>query len=475
MKQSENLSVKILAVDDSPEALYALEQILLEHGYQVVCAGSGAEAWSKLESEAPDVVLSDVHMPGLDGFELTKRIRANPALRHTPVVLLTAKTDLQDVIKGLEEGANDYIRKPFEAAELLARLKAALRDKQLYSELETARSVNRELSGKLSERFSFGSIIGKSAAMQEVFSLIEKIKDADCPVLISGESGTGKELVASALHYNSPRREKRLVAQNCSAFNENLLESELFGHVKGAFTGAIRDKQGLFEAADGGTFFLDELGEMSPALQVKLLRVLQDGTFIPVGATSAKQVSVRIVAATNRDLRQMVARGEFREDLFYRLNVVNVKLPPLRERRVDIPLLAGHFLEEQAKRRLKPLKGLSAEALQALCDYAWPGNIRELQNEIERVCLLSGEAQEIDKKLLSPHIAGGTRDLDAAALAGEPSGKPPSKLKEAMQQLEKQLIAAALNRAGGNKSEAARELGISRSNLIVKVQEYSLE
>lgn len=467
MAEPENPAVKILVVDDSAEALFALEQMLREQGYEVLTAGSAGEALKKIESGRPDLILSDVFMPGVDGFELTRRIKTDPAWRYIPVVLLTAKSDLEDVIRGLEEGADDYIRKPFNAQELMARLKAALRVRRLYGELKKASAVNQELQGKLSGRFSFDKIIGKSAVMQEVFNLIEKIKDADCPVLISGESGTGKELVASALHYNSPRRAKRLVVQNCSAFNENLLESELFGHVKGAFTGALHDKEGLFEAADGGTFFLDELGEMSPALQAKLLRVLQDGTFIPLGGTTLRKVDVRILAATNRDLRDMVSKGLFREDLYYRLNVVNIKLPPLRERRVDIPLLVDHFLDEQARKTGKPKRKLDSTALKALSDYSWPGNIRELQNEIERLCLLADDSGEIGKELLSPHILAVLRPGFGCAAHG--------KLKEAVDQLERELISAALKRTGGNKSEAARELGISRSNLISKVQEYGLE
>ncbi len=306
--------------------------------------------------------------------------------------------------------------------------------------------------------------------MQEVFSLIEKVSDSDVPVLISGESGTGKELVAQAIHYNSPRKANPLVVQNCSAFNENLLESELFGHVKGAFTGAIRDKQGLFETANGGSFFLDELGEMSPALQVKLLRVLQDGTFIPVGGNTIKKVDVRIIAATNRDLREMVSKGTFREDLYYRLNVVNIKLPPLRERRVDIPLLVDFFLSTNSQKSGREKKLVADDLLLVLSDYPWPGNIRELQNEVERLVLMSGTSKEITVDLISPHIFHKRDSQSEDALIAK-----TGRLREAMDNLERQMITATLERLNGNKSEAARELGISRSNLISKVHSYGLD
>jgi two-component system, NtrC family, response regulator HupR/HoxA len=462
-------SFKILAVDDSSELLFSLEGLLTEKGFCVRTAQNGQEAWQRLQEELPDLVLSDVNMPGMDGYELTRRIKSDPVFKYIPVILVTARDELSDIIHGLEQGANDYIRKPFSGDELIARLKSALKTRSIYLELQKSEASNQELKGKLGTRYLYSNIIGQGAAMQAVFDLIDKVKDADAPVLISGESGTGKELVACAIHYQSPRRHARLVVQNCSAFNENLLESELFGHVKGAFTGAIRDKQGLFEAAHEGTFFLDELGEMSAALQVKLLRVLQDGTFTPVGGTEQKKVNVRILAATNRDLRKMVAEGQFREDLFYRLNVINIQLPALRERRSDIPPLIEHFLTEVAQRTARPRKSLSEEAMALLCDYAWPGNIRELQNEIERLVLLSGGDEVIPKVLVSRHIQ------DSGEARHPVAGKIGGDLKAAVEEVEKNMIRQALHRLGGNKSEAARELGISRSSLIAKVQAYGLE
>jgi two-component system response regulator HupR/HoxA len=323
-----------------------------------------------------------------------------------------------------------------------------------------------ELRSQVRAQRNFGNILGKSGAMQDVFALLEKVKDAAVPVLILGESGTGKELIARAIHYNSPRRDKPFVVQNCSAFNDNLLESELFGHVNGAFTGAVRDKEGLFAVADGGTFFLDELGEMSPALQVKLLRVLQQGTFMPVGGTKERKVDVRVVTATNRPLADMVAEGTFREDLYYRLNLVTIKLPPLRERREDIPLLAEHFLVRNgARNNYRP--SLRADTIKILSEYRWPGNIRELENEIERAMLMAGGVDEIEPSHLSTHVRDG-------ALAPRKAGGVVGSLKVAVEELERAMIASALEQTGGNKSEAARILGIARSNLIAKAQSYGL-
>ncbi|MBX7136737.1 MAG: sigma-54 dependent transcriptional regulator [Oligoflexia bacterium] len=455
---------KILAVDDNQEALFALEALLRDAGYEVITAASGTETIAKITAENPDLVLLDVVMPRPDGYEVTAQVKADPVLRYIPIVLLTSKDSLDDVIHGLEQGADDYIKKPFRKEELLARVHAVLRTRQLYQELRDSNRLRSELQQRLSEKYNYANIVGRSAKMKALFETLEKVKDAEVPVLVSGESGTGKELVATALHYSSRRREKSLVVQNCSAFNENLLESELFGHVKGAFSGALKDKQGLFEIADGGTFFLDELGEMSLALQARLLRVLEDGSFIPVGATHPKKVDVRIVAATNRNLKEMVSKGTFREDLFYRLNVVPIELPPLRERREDIPHLVEHFLALVNSKR-GSAKVFSPEALEALCDYGWPGNIRELRNEIERATLLSS-ADCIGAEALSPQILS-AKALGAAGSAGT--------LGAAVQDLEKKMLLSTLTRLAWNKSEAARELGISRSSLIAKVQAFGLE
>jgi transcriptional regulator with PAS, ATPase and Fis domain len=321
----------------------------------------------------------------------------------------------------------------------------------------------------------YEELIGRSRAMQDLFRTLDRVVASDTTVLVQGENGTGKELIARAIHYNSARAARRFVVQNCSAFNDNLLDSELFGHKKGAFTGAIADKQGLFEVADGGTFFLDEIGDMSPMLQVKLLRVLQEGTFTPVGSTDTRSVDVRIIAATNKDLARMVERGEFREDLFYRVNVINLIVPPLRERKEDLLILVEHFLKKHGRPRGK-LKKLTRGCMDRLVDYAWPGNVRELENEIERLVVLAGDDKLIGEELLSPRIrnrgasGGGLAAAGQAAEASEPGGLP-----EAVAALERHMIHEVLQRHHGNKTRAAGELRISRRNLIRLVQKYRIE
>ncbi len=314
-------------------------------------------------------------------------------------------------------------------------------------------------------RYAYEGIVGRSRVMQELYRVLDKVIESDATVLINGENGTGKELVARAIHYNSRRAEEQFIVQNCSAFNDNLLDSELFGHKKGAFTGAILDKQGLFEVADKGTFFLDEIGDMSPALQVKVLRVLQEGTFTPVGDTQGRVVDVRIIAATNRDLKKMVARGEFREDLYYRINVIQCTVPPLRDRRDDIAVLVDYFLKRAAKGRRLQAKRLSKVCMQRLMDYSWPGNIRELENEMERLVVLAGDDKVIGDELLSNRIKSEVRGEDEV----------PRSLPDAVDQLERDLIFEVLKRTQWNKTKAAEELRISRRNLIRKVSKYKLE
>jgi two-component system, NtrC family, response regulator HupR/HoxA len=343
-----------------------------------------------------------------------------------------------------------------------------------WSELKARDRELATVARELGERYRFDNIVGNSRAMQEVFRLLEKIIDSDSTILIHGESGTGKELVARAIHYNGPRAKKPFVVQNCSAFNDNLLESALFGHVKGSFTGAVKDKKGLFEVADGGTFFLDEIGDMSPALQVKLLRVLQEGSLTPVGATHLVEVDVRVIAATHKDLQKMVERGEFREDLYYRINVIKINVPPLRDRLDDLPILCEHFLHKHNRVKGKPTP-LSAEALQAFGRYSWPGNVRELENEIERLLVLGGEHDELPLELLSSRIL----EADAAARPlppPRPAGSTPAgNLKDAVEALERDMIHQGLIRTHWNKSQLAKELGISRSNLIQKCTYYGLD
>jgi transcriptional regulator with PAS, ATPase and Fis domain len=305
--------------------------------------------------------------------------------------------------------------------------------------------------------------------MQDCYTLLDKIKNSDSTVMISGENGTGKELIARAIHYNSPRKDKVFLTINCAAFNENLLDSELFGHVKGAFTGAVKDKKGVFEASDKGTIFLDKIGDMSGTMQVKLLRVLQEGTILPVGATEARKVDVRVITATNKDLKSMVETGEFREDLYYRINVINVHVPSLRDRKEDIPLLVEHFLTKGCEEKGLSTKRLAKRAMEKVFDYAWPGNVRELQNEMERLLVLSGEEQMIAVELLSPRIRefGEHTKVQGVRVAG--------KLKDALEELERTMIKEGLKRTNWNKSRLAKELGISRAGLIMKVEKYGLD
>jgi transcriptional regulator with PAS, ATPase and Fis domain len=325
-----------------------------------------------------------------------------------------------------------------------------------------------ELRNQLTNRYGFHNMIGKSAPMQNLYRLLERVANSDATVLVQGENGTGKELIAKAVHFNSPRKKNRFIPVNCGAFNENLLESELFGHVKGSFTGAVKDKKGLFEEADGGTLFMDELGETSMAMQVKLLRVLQDGTYTPVGSSQVRKSNVRVVAATNRDLAKMVKDGTFREDLFYRLNVINVTVPPLRERRDDIKLLCDHFLAAHAKAASKSVKLISSECMEVLMNYEWPGNVRELENEIERLCVLAGDDKEILAEFLSPRITNLVK-------SGNSGIKFAGSLKGTMEEVEKQMISEGLVKHRYNRSRLARELGMSRASLISKISKYGLD
>lgn len=339
----------------------------------------------------------------------------------------------------------------------------------LHVEISSRENKITELNKELGNRFKYDNMIGKSKPMQSLYALLDKIKFADSTVMIQGENGTGKELIAKSIHYNSSRKDESFVIQNCSAFNDNLLESELFGHVKGSFTGALKDKKGLFEMADKGTFFLDEIGDTSPQMQVKLLRVLQEGTFTPVGSTEMKKVDVRVIAATNRNLREMVEQGTFREDLYYRLNVINIRVPPLRERKEDIPVLVDFFLNKIAESSGKPKKQLMGRAVEKLYDYPWPGNVRELQNEIERLCVLTGEETKVGHELLSPKI------LELSEKSKVQGSRLHGKLKDALEELEREMIKEGLRRTGWNKSKLAKELGISRAGLIMKVEKYGLD
>ncbi|MGE3609698.1 MAG: sigma-54 interaction domain-containing protein [Bacteriovoracaceae bacterium] len=349
-----------------------------------------------------------------------------------------------------------------------------------HSEISKRESRIMDLNSELGNKYRYHNLIGKSKKMQQVYHLLAKVSNSESSILIQGENGTGKEMVAKAIHYNSPRKDAVFMAVNCSAFNDNLLDSELFGHVKGAFTGAIKDKKGVFEVANGGTLFLDEIGDTSPSMQVKLLRILQEGTYMPVGATTPKKVNVRVICATNKNLKEMIAKGEFREDLYYRINVINVALPSLRERQEDIPILMDYFLQKRCEESGLPLKTFSKKALEKMLDHTWPGNVRELQNEVERLVVLAGEDKMITPDMLSSRILEHGAE-NHGAHQGSGAGaflkgvNTSGSLKDALEELEILMIREGLKRCGFNKSKLAKELGISRAGLIMKVDKYGLD
>jgi len=403
----------ILIVDDERNYLLVLKALLADAGYEVITCDNAGEALEVTSSHDLDLVITDMRMPGVDGMEFLVQLRSlQPEI---PVIMMTAYATVEKAVEAMKSGAFDYITKPFKNEELILTIRKAL-------EMHRLKQENRLLSQELQERFKFGNIVGKSKAMRQVYEIIEKVAQTRASVLITGESGTGKELIARAIHFNSPRSDKPFVSVNCSALPETLLESELFGHERGAFTGAVTRRKGRFELAHNGTLFLDEVGDMSPALQVKLLRVLQEMRFERVGGTATLQVDARLVAASNRDLKREVEIGRFREDLYYRLKVVHIHMPPLRERRDDIPLLVHHFLRKVAKANGLPVKKVSHEALKYLYQYDWLGNVRELENVIERaVILCDGDEvrpQDLAEELFQQRLPGFTDKPSEEALAG---------------------------------------------------------
>ncbi len=461
----------ILVLDDEEGILESLE-LTLGSDYRVFPARTGAEALEILEREEIALVISDQVMPGLSGVDFLERVKERRP--ETIRMMLTGYADLGSLTRAINQGQiYRYIPKPWEPDDLRLDVKRAMetyalqqQNARLAAELATAnerlRQDNRFLRREVERRYSFDQLIGESPAMQSVFEIVEKVSDTDATVLLTGETGTGKDLVARAVHYAGPRRERRFVAQNCGALPETLLESELFGHRRGAFTGAHADKKGLFELADGGTIFLDEIGETQPGMQVRLLRVLQDGEIRPLGSSETRRVDVRIIAATNRDLRAAVAERRFREDLYYRLRVVEIHLPPLRERRTDIPALAHRFLDQASKKMGRPLKGFTEGAMERMMAHSWPGNVRELENEISRIAALAGDAELVSTAMLSDEIRGG------GAAAGGSSAAPASggivDLNLAVDDLKRRMIEEAV-RATGSKSRAAERLGIPRQSL----------
>jgi two-component system response regulator AtoC len=452
------MAKNVLVIDDESNLRHMLSAVLEKAGYAVVGAANGMDALPLLESTGFDVVLCDLRMPKMDGIDFLKEIAERRI--NTTTIVMSAYGTIDTAVEAMKLGAADYISKPFKPDEILLKLTQV-------EERNRLREENIRLRNAVQQTYSFQNMVAKSKAMAGIFVTIRKVADYKTTVLITGESGTGKELIARAIHYNGFRKNKPLVAVNCGGLPENLLESELFGHVQGAFTDAAKDKKGLFQEANGGTLFLDEIGELPLALQVKLLRVLQDEIVRPVGATESIKVDVRIIAATSADLANEVKDGTFRDDLFYRINVLLIEVPALRNRKEDIPLLVNHFVDQFKKRLKKERKTFRPDALQALMDYSWPGNVRELENVIERTMVLT----ELDEIPLS-ELPDSIRDIPSTI--GGPLPSNEISLKANTMALEKALIERALAKTDNNRTRAARLLEISHPTLLSKMKTYRI-
>lgn len=454
-----NEKKKVLIVDDESGMRHMLSVLLEREGYAIDTAEDGKSGLEKIKSNHYDLVLCDIRMPEMDGLtflESTKNLN-----RQLPIIMMSAFGNVDTAIEAMKKGAYDYVSKPFKADEILLRL-------QRLTQQETLMFENQSLKRVLHQETSFSNIIARSPRMLEIFDTIRKIAEYKTTVLVTGESGSGKELIARAIHFNSPRASKPFIAINCSAIPENLLESELFGYVKGAFTGANRDKRGLFEEASGGTLFLDEVGDLPLSLQVKLLRAIQEEEIRRVGATNSIKIDVRLITATLKNLGEEIKKGTFREDLYYRLNVLPIHLPPLRERKEDIPLLVDVFIKKFAKEMDKKTDRVSAEAMQFLSDYSWPGNVRELENTIERAMVLE-TSLELQVSSLPDAIRNVEVNPAIRAAASELS------IKKMMVIMEQELIKKALEKTGGNRTWAAKLLEISHRALLYKIKRYGLE
>ena len=448
---------RILLVDDDTNTANGLKKILLKDGYDTRCAYSGKEALNLIESERFDIVITDMKLPDINGFAIIEKVKKKDV--DVPVVMITAFSSLQTAIDAMKKGADDYLTKPVNIDELELILKK-IWEKQLLI------LQNRELKQKLHDKYDFSGLIGNTPEMQLVFKTITDIAPTAATVLIYGETGTGKELVANAIHYNSDRKNKSFIALHCASLSEGVLESELFGHEKGAFTGAMSQRRGRFELADGGSLFLDEVGEMNTHVQIKLLRVLETGRFERVGGEKTLESDVRIIAATNKDLEKEIKEGRFREDLYYRLNVINLRLPSLRERREDIGLLMDRFLLKYATRNKKDIKGFSPQSVKMFSNYDWPGNVRELENAVERAVVMS-KSELIEPDNLPSSINQSTRKLRKDTFR-IPSGTT-------MKEIEKRIILETLQTTNGSKSKAAKILGISTRKIEYKIKEWSQE
>ncbi|MBI3989662.1 MAG: sigma-54-dependent Fis family transcriptional regulator [candidate division NC10 bacterium] len=448
------MAVRVLVADDDPVACDLLQEVLAKEGYEVEAVTAGQEALELGKQKPFDVALLDVWMPDLDGLEVLRVLKAFSP--DTIVIMMTAFGSIETAIEAIKEGAYDYVSKPFKLEEIKLTISRALERRRLVFE-------NLRFKQELKEKYRFENIVGSSERMLEVYKVVARVAPTKSTVLIQGETGTGKELITRAIHYNSPRADRPFVAIDCSALAESLLESELFGHVKGAFTGAMAAKRGLFEEAHGGTCFLDEVGEINQSMQAKLLRVLQEHEVKRVGGTESVKVDVRVIAATNKDLEKLVADGKFREDLFYRLSVVTISLPPLRERREDIPLLASHFLRKYAAENNRPISHISPEAMALLTEHDWPGNVRELQHVIERAVALTANP------VLLPE------DLPRKFRRGCEEGASVEGSSLTLRELEKRHIQRVLKQAGGNKKLAAELLGIHRRTLYRLAERYGID
>ncbi|RNC67632.1 MAG: sigma-54-dependent Fis family transcriptional regulator [Desulfuromonadales bacterium] len=456
------MEIRVLVVDDEPSMREFLAILLEREGYAVDQAASAELALQRLDGQNYDLVISDVKMPGLDGIALLGRIKENSP--DTAVLMMTAFSTAEQAVEAMKLGAYDYIAKPFKVEEVKVLVRNALEKRDLKRE-------NQRLRQEVQDRYSFSGLIGKSRKMRDIYSLIEKVAPSVANVLISGESGTGKELVARAIHYNSTRKDKPFVAVNCGAIPETLMESELFGHKKGTFTGAINDRAGLFEQAEGGTLFLDEIGEVPLQLQAKLLRVLQEREFRRVGGLEDKKADVRIVAASNRNLEEQVREGTFREDLYYRLNVVQIQMPALRERSEDIPILVEHFYKKHVP---PPHEGqiITAGALKVLMSYPFPGNVRELENLVERCAVLGN--REINEESFPPQLKGGAKSADSSGSDFEIPAEG-MELEAYLDGIEKRILLQALERSGGVKKKAAELLGLTFRSFRYRLAKFGMD
>ncbi len=456
------ISPRILVVDDEPLTLDLIVEELREEGYSVDVASNGHEAVSKASRQFYDIVLTDLVMPGLSGMDLLAYFNKNH--QETLVIVLTGYGAIETAVNAMKNGAFDYLTKPAKMDEILVVLKRAL-------EIRSIKAENALMHNQLEERYRFEKIIGRSTPMEALYRIVERVARTDSTVLITGESGTGKELIANAIHYNSERKDKPFIPINCGAIPEELLESELFGHEKGAFTGAVKERRGRFELAHNGTIFLDEIGEMSPKLQVKLLRVIQERKYERIGGARTIHVDVRILAATNKDIEKAITDGVFREDLYYRLNVIPIHVPPLRDRSGDIAILVRHFLKQHCQKKDIAMKRFSISALEALEHYDWPGNVRELENVIERLVILA-EGMEIEFDELPLRIRQKRASEQCASLE---IGETGIDLKKILDDLENRLIMEALQKAGGVKNKAAQLLGLNRTTLIEKMKKKKID